>query len=126
LLESLVAGRVIEGSLMPGYLLTVSSTLMCPHAGQISTVTSNIRVTISGQPAVVQPDTYTVAGCPFTLPSGTPHPCMLAKWIVVATRVKINNNPAVLQDSVGLCQAADQAPQGPPNVVVTQMRVKGT
>jgi hypothetical protein len=110
---------------MPGYLLTVSSTLMCPHAGQISIVTTNNRVTLGGQPAVVQPDTYIVGGCPFTLPSGTPHPCILAKWLVVATRVRIGGNFAVLQDSTGLCQAADQAPQGPPSIVVTQIRVKG-
>ncbi len=110
---------------MPGYLLDVNSTLMCPHSGQFSIVTSNSRVKISGQPAVTQQDTYTVSGCPFTLPNGSPHPCTLAKWMVVATRVKINGNYAVLKDSTALCQAADQAPQGPPNVVVTQMRVKG-
>jgi hypothetical protein len=110
---------------MPGYLLAVNSTLMCPHAGQISIVTTNSRVTLGGQPAVVQPDTFTVAGCPFTIPPGTPHPCMLAKWMVVATRVKINGNFAILKDSTALCQAADQAPQGPPNIIVTQMKVKG-
>jgi hypothetical protein len=111
---------------MPGYLLAVNSTLMCPHSGQISIVTTNNRVLLGGQPAVVQPDIFTVAGCPFTLPSSTPHPCVLAKWVVVATRVKIGGNPAILKDSVAICQAADQAPQGPPNVLVTQMRVEGT
>ena len=111
---------------MPGYLLAVDSTVMCPHGGQISVITTNSRVFLGGQPAVVQPDTFFIAGCPFTLPNGLPHPCFLAKWLVVATRVLVNNTPAVLQDSVGLCQATDQSPQGPPNVVVTQMRVKGT
>jgi len=110
---------------MPGYLLDVSSTLMCPHAGQVSAITSNSRVKVGGQPAVVQPDTFNIAGCSFVL-ANSPHPCMLVKWLVVATRVKINGNFAILQDSTALCQAADQAPQGPPNIVVTQTRVKGT
>lgn len=116
----------IEDEQMPGYLLAVNSTLMCPHAGQISIVTTNSRVKLNGQPAVTQLDTYTISGCPFTLPSTTPHPCVLAKWMVVATRVKISSNFVVLKDSTALCQAVDQAPQGPPNIVVTQMRVKGS
>jgi hypothetical protein len=116
----------IEDENMPGYLLAVDSTLMCPHAGQVSIVTSNSRVKLNGQPAVTQPDTYTISGCPFTLPPGNPHPCVLAKWMVVATRVKIAGSFGVLKDSTALCQAADQAPQGPPNIIVTQMRVKGT
>jgi hypothetical protein len=92
---------------------------MCPHAGQFSIVTSNTRVKIGGQFAATQQDLDTILGCTI------PHPCALAKWIVVATRVKIGGNFAVLRDSIALCQAADQAPQGPPNVVVTQMKVKG-
>ncbi|MDR0492261.1 MAG: DUF4280 domain-containing protein [Nitrososphaerota archaeon] len=110
---------------MPGYILDVNSTLMCPHAGQFSIITSNSRVKLGGQPAVTQQDTYTISGCPFTTNAG-PQPCVLAKWIVVATRVKIGGNFAVLKDSTALCQAANQAPQGPPNIVVTQMKVKGT
>ena len=47
---------------MPGYLLDVTSTLMCPHAGQVSAVTSNTRVTLGGQPAVAAPGTFTIAG----------------------------------------------------------------
>ncbi len=110
---------------MPGYLLDVNSTLMCPHSGQFSIVTSNTQVKLGGQLAVTQQDTYTVSGCPFTLPNGVAHPCVLAKWMVVATRVKIGGNFAVLKDSNALCQAADQVPQGPPNVVAAQMKVKG-
>jgi len=109
---------------MPGYLLDVNSTILCPHAGQFSIVTSNSQVKLGGQMAVTQQDTYTISGCPFVI-SGVSHPCVLAKWLVVATRVKIAGNFAVLKDSVALCQAGDQAPQGPPNIVMTQMRVKG-
>ena len=110
---------------MSGYVLDVNSTLMCPHSGQFSIVTSNTKVKVDGQFAVTQQDTFNISGCPFTLPNGTPSPCVLAKWIVVATRVKIGGNFVVLKNSTALCQAGTQAPQGPPNVVVTQMKVRG-
>ena len=70
-----------------------------------------------------------VSGCPFQIPVGAgtkPQPCIKIQWIKPALRVKINGQPALLQDSSGLCQSAEQIPQGPPQVVVTQMRVKGT
>jgi len=98
---------------------------MCPHSGQFSIVTSNSKVKVNGQFAVTQQDTFSISGCPFMLPNGSPSPCVLAKWIVVATRVKIGGVFAVLKSSTALCQAGTQAPQGPPNIVVTQMRVKG-
>jgi hypothetical protein len=98
---------------------------MCPHAGKFSIVTSNSRVKIVGQPVVTQQDIYTISGCPFTLPVGKPQPCVLAKWLMVATRVKIGGIFVVLKDSLAICQSIEQAPQGPPNIVVTQTKVKG-
>jgi hypothetical protein len=41
-------------------------------------------------------------------------------------RVTASLMPLILQTSVGLCLAADQAPQGPPVVSSTQPRVLGT
>jgi hypothetical protein len=38
----------------------------------------------------------------------------------------VNKQPAVLQSSTGLCLSAEQIPQGPPSVVLTQMRASGT
>jgi len=40
--------------------------------------------------------------------------------------VLISGQPAILQTSVGLAQSAEQIPQGPPTIVVTQTRVGGT
>jgi uncharacterized Zn-binding protein involved in type VI secretion len=110
---------------MPPFLLHVGATAICPHAGQISIISSNTRVMLAGQPAATLADTYTIAGCPFTVPPGKPQPCVTVRWLVPAMRVMINGNPAILQNSVGLCQSAEQIPQGPPNVIVTQVRVKG-
>jgi hypothetical protein len=73
-------------------------------------------------------DTTTVAGCPFQVPIGTgtkPQPCVKVQWTVPASRVKVNGQFVLLSTSSGICQSAEQIPQGPPSVVSTQTRVKG-
>ena len=110
---------------MPDELLHVDITAQCPHAGSISVISSNNNVKVSGKPVATQNDNYPISGCPFTV--GTkPQPCVNVKWIVPASRVKVNNNPVIFKTSTGICQSAEQAPQGPPNIIVTQIRVKGT
>ena len=109
---------------MPGFLMQLGATCICPHGGQVTAITTNTRVLLGGQPALTMADTYTIAGCAFTV-GPKPQPCVLARWIVPAVRVRINGQQAILQSSVGLCQSAEQIPAGPPTVVVTQVRVKG-
>lgn len=111
---------------MPGFLVHVGATAICPHAGQVTFATTNARVLVSGQPAVTLPDLFTIAGCPFTVPVPKPQPCVTGRWIVPATRVLVNGQPAILLTSTGLCQSAEQIPQGPPTVIATQTRVGGT
>jgi hypothetical protein len=110
---------------MPGFLLHVGATAICPHGGQISVVSTNTRVLVGGQPVVTLNDTFLVAGCVFAVGS-KPQPCVKAQWLVPAGRVLINGQPAILQSSTGICQSAEQIPQGPPTVVATQVRVRGT
>jgi uncharacterized Zn-binding protein involved in type VI secretion len=98
---------------------------MCPHAGQVNIVSTNTRVKADGQPLATMGDQFVVAGCAFTVPPGKPQPCVKVQWLAPATRVLIGGQPAILQSSSGLCQSAEQIPQGPPNVAVTQMRVTG-
>jgi len=105
------------------FLLHVGATAICPHGGQVSVISSNTRVTVSGQPVATIGDQFMIAGCSFVV--GTvPQPCLQVQWLVPATRVTVNGQPVILQTSSGLCQGA--APQGPPNVIVTQVRVSGT
>ena len=112
--------------MMANFLVHVGCTIICPHGGQVSIISTNTRVLVSGQPVGTQSDTFMIAGCPFALPPvPTPHPCVMKKWLVPSLRIKVNNQPVILKDSTGICQAADQAPQGPPNVITTQLRVKG-
>jgi hypothetical protein len=110
---------------MPGFLMHVGATAICPHAGQVTVISTNTRVLVSGQPVATMNDTYMVAGCPFVLPSGTPSPCVKVQWLVPAMRVFVNKSPAILQNSTGLCLSPAQVPQGPPSVLVTQLRVRG-
>ena len=106
---------------MPGFLLHQGATVLCSHPpGQATPVVVDPRVKVSGQPIVVQTAQYVIAGCALT---GTPNPpSATAQWITAATRVRAGNVPVLLQDSQSIC-----APTGTPlNVVVTQVRVKGT
>ncbi len=106
---------------MPGFLLHVGATVMCMHAGQAQPTAPNPRVLVGGQPIVTQTTHYVVAGCPFVPPGGN-GPCVSAQWITGAVRVLAGGVPVLLQDSQAVC-----APTGTGlNVVVTQVRAKGT
>ena len=114
---------------MANPLLHVGATAICPHSGQVSLSTPNTRVVVGGQPVATMADSDTVAGCPFQIPVGAgtkPQPCVRIQWLVPAARVRVGGQPALLQTSSGLCLSAEQIPQGPPNVTVTQVRVRGT
>ncbi len=111
---------------MPTPLFHVGASAICPHGGQVSTISTNARVLVAGAAVATMADTCTVAGCAFTVPPGKPQPCVRVQWLVPAARVLVMGQPALLQGSTGLCLSAEQIPQGPPTVVTTQPRVLGT
>jgi hypothetical protein len=110
---------------MSGNLLHVNATVTCPHGGQVTALPAQSRVLVSGQPAATLADVFTVAGaCTFTV--GTkPQPCVTVRWVTPSARIQINGSPAVLATSAGVCQSAEQIPQGPPLVSVVQQRAVG-
>lgn len=110
---------------MPGPVFHVGAVAMCPHGGQITTISSNARVLVSGLPVATIADTSVVAACAFNV-SGAPSPCVKVQWLVPASRVMVMGQPVLLQTSPGLCQNPAQAPQGPPVVVSNQPRVIAT
>jgi uncharacterized Zn-binding protein involved in type VI secretion len=114
---------------MPGFLLHVSATVQCIHVGPATLTSGNTRVLVNGTPALTMADVATVTGCPFTLPNGKPQPCVTIRWLpAAASRVFINGQPAVLRVSgpgPGICQSAEQIPQGTPIVSAIQTRVSG-
>jgi|SRR5689334_20341769 len=102
---------------MPGFLLDVSATVMCTHAGQAQPTAANPRVKVGGQPVVTQSSTYTVV-CTLQPPA---IPCVTAQWVMAATRVKAGGTPVLLQDSQAIC-----TPTGAGlNIASAQTRVKG-
>jgi len=117
---------------MPGYLLHVNATAQCTHLAPVAIAPAQTRVLVSAQPVATVNSALTVAGCPFQipLPAGPkPQPCVRVQWSMVSTRVLVMGQPVLLQPSPGtgpgICQSAEQIPQGPPNVNTVQMRVTG-
>lgn len=106
---------------MPGFLLHVGAVVQCAHGGVAQPVVPYPRVRVSGQPIVLQPAPYTIAGCPFVVVL-VPMPCVIGTWVLGSMRVKANGMPVLLRDSQAIC-----TPNGTPLLVVsTQVRVKGT
>lgn len=103
---------------MPGFILHQGATILCAHGGQAQATAPNPRVTVSGQPIVMQPSPHTVAGCPFNV-SGAPSPCVTANWVSASTRVTSNGMPVLLMDSQAVC-----VPNGTPlSITATQTKV---
>lgn len=125
---------------MPGFLMHVGAVMSCFHqAGQATITSTQPRVLVSGQPvATVAPPPAPLAGvvgCPFQVPapSGTkPQPCVTIKWLMPSTRFLVNGLPAALMPTPppapgpGICQSAEQIPQGAPTVKLVQSRVIGS
>ena len=109
---------------MPGRLLHVGATVMCPHGGQATPQPAQARVLVGGRAVTTLADLYTVTGCPLTV-SGKPQPCTTVRWTTPATRVRVNGSPALLSASTGICYSAEQVPQGPPVTVVVQQKAVG-
>ena len=108
---------------MPG-LLNSSTIMMCPHGGMVQVITSNTRARAAGGFLLRMSDTFLITACPFVL-GIVPHPCVQVQWVQPALRSKAMGDFALTEASVGLCLAADMAPQGTVLIVFTQPRVSG-
>lgn len=103
--------------------LTTTSTVMCPHGGMAQLITTDTEMLIDGAAALLQTDVHPIVGCPFTPVAYSP--CVTIRWVTAATKTSVHNVPVLLQNSVGLCLNAAQAPQGTAIVVQTQQQAKG-
>lgn len=107
---------------MPGNILTISSTIMCPHGGQAILLTSNTKVSPVGVPALLESDIHPVVGCPFTI--GPKYsPCIRIEWSSGATSSAVDGIPVLIQSSIGKCFSPEGAIQGVALVVNTQIKV---
>ncbi len=104
-----------------GMILTTGDVMMCPHGGTVTIVSANTKALADGAPIVRPNDVFTIAGCPISTPAG-PHPCVLVQWQMPSAAASADGNPALTTDSIGLCQAADQAAQGTVLIQKTQSK----
>jgi len=109
---------------MPGPFLTTAATIMCTHGGQATLSTANQKVK-AGAAVLLESDVHTVAGCAFTVPPGTPMPCVRIEWAAGASSVKVNGGKPLVMSSVGKCLNASGAPQGVAIVVPGQVKARG-
>ena len=106
---------------MPGFLLNVSSIVICAHGGQAKPTVPNPRVRVMGLPVTTQGPPYVIAGCLNPPPLLNVGPCIIGNWVKASLRIKATGLPVLLQDSTAIC-----VPTGTPlTVIVTQPRVKG-
>lgn len=101
-------------------LFTTATVMMCPHGGNVTAISANLRANAGGSPILRVSDTFIVAGCSL---SGTtpPTPCLMVQW-TSASRVRAMGDTALNQSSVGLCVGG---PGGPVQIVSTQAKVSG-
>ncbi|MEK6676311.1 MAG: hypothetical protein AABZ47_11740 [Planctomycetota bacterium] len=105
-----------------GFVLSTSDSMMCPHGGNVSISSTNTKAKADAE--IVRPnDTFTISGCPLTLPNGTPHPCMVVEWQMPSSTSKADGASMLTTDSIGMCKASDQATQGTVLIQKTQTKV---
>ena len=114
---------------MPGFLLHVNAVMQCFHGGPATIAPLQPRVVVTGQAVAPLASIIAVAGCVFAV-GPKPQPCVLVKWLMPSTRFLVSGQPAALVPSLGpgpgICQSAEQIPQGAPIVSVVQARVIGS
>jgi hypothetical protein len=107
---------------MPGRILTVGSTVQCPHGGQAILTTANMRVSALSGNALLESDVHVVAGCPFCIGT-SPSPCVRIEWMAGAAKLAVQGTPVLLESSTGTCYNPASAPQGVAIVVQAENKV---
>lgn len=105
-------------------LLNTSSMMMCPHGGTVNAICSNAKAQAGGAYLLRASDTFTIAGCAFTVGT-TLHPCVRVQWVRPAMKSRAVGDFTLTEQSLGLCIAADQAVQGTVQISHTQSVVSG-
>ena len=107
-------------------IVTTATVIQCPHMMAGTLATGTAKVLVDNMPPLVMGDKGTIAGCPFTVPSGKPQPCATALLTKAATKVLAENKPVLLMNPADICQSADQIPNGPVVWATIQSKVLAT
>ena len=107
---------------MGASIVQKSAMCVCDHQGTAQPMVTSPRVKVGGEPIVLAPATYTVAGCPFSNVTG-PIPCVTILFPQGAVRVKSMGQPVLLATATGI--AAGPLPvQGSGALRAVQTRVQ--
>lgn len=102
-------------------IITRGATMLCPHGGTVNVQAANPRVRATQQEVSGPNNVFVITGCPRAVP------CLTVKFNAgFSVRVLLQGQPALLQNTNGLCFDAAGIPTGPVVVAATQVRVKGT
>jgi hypothetical protein len=105
---------------MPAHILTMTSTVQCPHGGMATAVPSQTKVKIDGVPVLLESDVHTVAGCSLN------NPCVQVTWSAGAQKVSVNGTAVLIRTSQGQCKSGAGSVQGTAIIANTQTKVKAT
>lgn len=100
--------------------LTEQSVLLCPHSGTVMSVPTRGSAPPTAGPRILTVnDVFVVNGCPLVGFLGRLSPCLRVLWVVSNPQFRVNGADTLTAGSVGLCQNADQFPQG--NVIIARV-----
>jgi hypothetical protein len=105
---------------MPAHILTMTSTVQCPHGGMGTAIPSQTKVRIDGAPVLLESDVHTVAGCSLN------NPCVQIAWSAGAQKVSVNGTAVLIRTSMGQCKSGAGSVQGMAIIANTQTKVKAT
>lgn len=92
---------------MSGFLLTAKSAVKCSHNGTATPVATNSRVLVGGEPTLLVPAAYGIAGCSLTNSTGAPF-CMTGMWSKATARVTSNGMPLAVEGVGSTCVNTSQ------------------
>ena len=98
---------------MPGPIVTLNTQTQCPHGAKGTMIASAAKVLVDNGPPLLAGDKGTFAGCPFTVPTGKPQPCVTALLTLAASKVLAENKPVLLMNPADMAQSGEQIPNGP-------------
>jgi hypothetical protein len=110
---------------MPGFPLTIGSTLCCFHQAPAQIPPTQKSVAIVGQPVVTATAQIAVIGCTFA--TAVPQPCVTIRWSLASAKVTVQGQPMLLMPppgtgpGPGVCLGP--APQGIPEMKINQNKV---
>ncbi len=89
---------------MSAPILTTASSILCPHGGRATLISSAAQLTVGGARPLLISDTHPIVGC------SNPAPCLTLRWTTGASSVMAHGLPIVTQANPGVCYGGTPSP----------------